>query len=231
MISHTVPDLPAYDFDALEYQSSLLYRLADEHRRIHQLMLANPEMISYEVIKTSREHPKVPLEYNVFFYVNSYVGLTGEGNPITEKHHSLNIQISMQYPAQPAQLKMTSPTWHPNIKSDGPFKGTICSNHQGFGSLYYLDELCVRVGQMLQYQKYWIIMAPPYPEDMKVAQWVTDIAEPQDLVNKEKGKFLDDRGWKEYQFIEFTEIDFKELDAQPPEEEASSDHEDIDFIE
>lgn len=231
MISHTSPDLPAYDFDALEHQSSLLYRLADEHRRLHQIMLANPDMLSYEVVKTSREQPNVPVEYKVFFYVNSYVGLTGEGTPIEEQEHTLHIQVSMQYPAQPAQLKMISPTWHPNIKSDGPFKGTICSNHQGFGSLYYLDELCVRIGQMLQFQKYWVIMAPPYPEDMKVAKWVTEIAEPQGLLNKAEGKFLDDRPWKEYQVIEFTEIDFGDTPEDVQSGASVVEDDEIDFIE
>ncbi len=226
-----LPELPKYDFQALEEASSLMYRLADEHRRIHQLALANPEMVRYEVMKTSREKPQVPTEYKIRYFLNSYVGLSGEGHPISETEHELSIQLSMQYPAQPAQLKMLTPTWHPNIKSAGPFRGTICTNHQGFGSLFYLDELIIRIGRMLQYQKYWVTMAPPYPEDMKVAQWVVDVAEPQRLVDKSQGKALDNREWKEYVEIEMTEVDFSEEEADSGSEVSGDDPGEINIFE
>jgi len=163
-------------------------RLANEHLSLHELC-TKTDRITYEVI-SMRKHP--PEEYLITYKLKSIVGIDEQKNPIYGYEHQLEVSFPADYPASTvAKCYMRTPVWHPNIKHDGRFKGRVCVNAKEFGKLFFLDDLVIRVGQILQYQNYHAKNEQPFPEDEKVAQWVRDFAEPQDIVNKDKQIFVD----------------------------------------
>ena len=177
-------------------QDPEIRRLADEHLKLITLQEANQEMLSITPSKHSRVAPHPPVAYDIDYKVKSIVGIDESELPVYKEHHKMRISLPKGYPLQPAECKMITDTWHPNIKSDGPFKGSICTNTGGFGTLYFLDELVVRIGEFLQYKRYLAEDVPPWPEDQKVARWVRKIAEPQEIVDRKKGKSIDGRPWR-----------------------------------
>ena len=46
---------------------------------------------------------------------------------------------------------------------------------------------------MLQFKNYLADFRPPYPEDPEAARWIKDYAEPNGVVNRAEGKFVDDQ--------------------------------------
>lgn len=186
---------PNYDLDSI--RDPFLYRLAAEHIRLEQLSYANSDLMSYTVQKRSREHPFPPVAYRVKYYVRGIVGIDDNKMPLYGNEHELSILLPINFPEQAAECKMLTDTWHPNINSDGPFKGAICTNHAGFGSLFFLDELVVRIGEFLQYQRYLAENKAPWPEDQKVAAWVIEFGEPNGIINRGKNINTDSREWKE----------------------------------
>ncbi|MEL6627799.1 MAG: ubiquitin-conjugating enzyme E2 [Bacteroidota bacterium] len=183
-----------YNLDTI--RDSEIRRLADEHLKLETLAEANLEMVAITPTERSKVSPHPPIEYEVQYKVKSMVGVDEAEQPLYGELHTMRIQLPKGYPLQPAECKMVTDTWHPNIKSDGPFKGSICTNHGGFGTLFYLDELVVRIGEFLQYKRYLAEDIPPWPEDQKVARWVRKIAEPQEIVDRKKGKAIDTRPWR-----------------------------------
>ena len=73
--------------------------------------------------------------------------------------------------------------WHPNIRYFGDFAGRVCINMADT----YTDLVwgVLRVAQYLRYEIYHAIYEPPYPEDMKVAAWVTKQGEPNGWISFE----------------------------------------------
>ncbi len=182
-----------YDFEAI--QDDELYRLADEHQKLIALAEANSSLVQIEVRDQHKLKPHPPTAYEITYTLRSIVGVDESEQPKYGNEHKLFIRLPKEYPLGPADCKMITDTWHPNIKSDGDFKGTICTNHKGFGSLFYLDELVVRIGEFLQYKRYLAEDVKPYPEDQKVARWVRNFAEPAGLVNRREGKAIDEQIW------------------------------------
>lgn len=183
-----------YDFDSIA--SDELYRLCDEHLRLQSLADSNPDLMQYTPGARHKLAPHPPVEYEIRYTLRSIVGTAEDRTPVYGDEHKLKILLPREYPLGPAECRMTSDTWHPNIKSDGDFKGNICTNHGGFGTLYYLDELVVRIGEFLQYKRYLAEDKKPFPEDQKVARWVRDFAEPNGIVDKDQARAIDDRPWK-----------------------------------
>ena len=164
-------------------------RLAREHMRLDELC-AKAERISYQSINNRSKKP--PDTYLVTYILKSIVGRDSSLYPLYGFEHVLEINLPMGYPnTAGAKCYMQSPVWHPNVKWDGRFKGRVCVNAKGFGNLYYIDDLVLRVGKILQYQNYHALNEQPFPEDEKVAQWVREFAEPQGIVNKEKEIYVD----------------------------------------
>lgn len=178
-----------------EIKDPYMYRLASEHVRLDKLSHANPDMVSIMGVEFSKKFPHPPVQYEVTYNLTSYTGIDEEQHPRQGKEHKMQLRIPINFPEQPAECKMVSDTWHPNIKSGGPFKGSICTNHKGFGALFFLDELVIRIGEFLQYKKYMAEDREPWPEDQKVARWVREVAEPKAWVDRRKGLFLDERPW------------------------------------
>lgn len=213
---------PSYKLDNI--QDPYLYRLSEEHIKIHRLANNNSQILEFEAIEFSKEFPHPPIEYRIIYKVKGMIGIDSGQNPKYANSHRMRISMPRNFPEQPAECKMESDSWHPNIKSDGPFKGAICTNHEGFGSLFFLDELIIRIGEFIQYKRYLAEDVPPWPEDTKVARWVREFAEPQKIVNREEGISVDDSIWDRSDTIKEDDpfdINIFERELEPQDTELS----------
>ncbi len=198
---------PTYDFNHQVFKQNFLYkRLAKEHISLAEL---ESDVIDIEILQTRGEW-RVPEAYRITYKVNSIVGLGADQQPIYGDTHIADIIFPLNYPIEPPQLKMTTEVWHPNIKSEGKFKGRICGNIKDFGRAYDLYQLVMRIGEILQYKNYHATNVAPYPEDIKVAAWVLEYAEPKGIVNKEKGIATD------YQELTRRGVELKADEAERP---------------
>lgn len=181
-----------YDFTTSFFRKRPQYiRLAKEH--LAMIALAEKStVIAWEVKGTTDTKVKIPLVYHVHYNIKSITGIDEEQNPIYGNQHTAELTLPTRYPMEPCQLYMKTDIWHPNIKSEGKFVGRICGNARNFGKSYTLDNLTIRIGEILQYKNYLAAFVPPYPEDSKVAKWVNTFAEPNGIVNKDKGIVVDD---------------------------------------
>ncbi len=171
----------SYNFKKLNPREK---RLAKEHLSVDELCKAN-EDISYRLVRQSGENPDMPPEvYHVTYHLKSIIGIDEQQIPIYDQKHEIEISLPREYPIKSPKCKVLTNIWHPNIKSDGQYKGRICSNTKEFGKLYNLDLLILRIQQILEYKNYHAVNVAPYPEDEKVARWVRDFAEPNGIVKK-----------------------------------------------
>lgn len=162
-----------------------------EHQLLEDLC-KHSDLISYEVVKPRRGVP--PDKYLVHFDVKSIIGIEEEGTPIYGQRHTAKITLPLGYPMTSSPIcYMETDTWHPNIRSAGEYKGHICINAQVLGYWHTLDMLVQQIGEMLQYKNYHALQIQPYPEDAIVAKWVREYAEPESIVDKEKGIVVDNR--------------------------------------
>ena len=166
-------------------------RLVTEHQLLDSFCQQSP-LISYEAIPRKGGLP--PERYLIHYRVKSIVGIDVFRNPVYGYDHTAEIVISPEYPlgGQPSCFMKTQ-VWHPNIKFDGHFAGKICVNKEALGHWHTLDMMAERIGEMLQWKNYHAVNTHPFPEDANVAAWVREYAEPNNIVNKQKGLFIDDR--------------------------------------
>lgn len=199
---------PTYDFSSDFFKKNPFYkRLAKDHLSLFEI---ESDVIEWEVVNT-RGALKIPCEYHFHFRINSIVGIKSDQSPIFGNHHIAKVTFPPKYPIEPPELYMQSNLWHPNIKSEGKYKGRICGNTKGFGLGYDLYLLVIRIGEILQFKQYHAENTPPFPEDIKSARWVLEYAEPAGLVNKYKEIVIDD--------TPLVKIDVSK-DRKPPVDEA-----------
>ncbi len=180
---------PTYDFSSDFFKKNPFYkRLAKDHLSLFEI---DSEVIDWEVVNT-RGALKIPCEYHFHFKIRSIVGIKSDNSPIYGHHHIAKVTFPPKYPIEPPELYMQSDLWHPNIKSEGKYKGRICGNTKGFGLGYDLYLLVIRIGEILQFKQYHAENTPPFPEDIKSARWVMEYAEPAGIVNKYKDIVVDD---------------------------------------
>lgn len=164
-------------------------RLAKEHLALAQLC-EKTNRITYSVSNSGKLPPE---NYIIGYHVKSIVGIDDNRNPIYETYHEVEVSFPSGYPTTAAsKIYMKTPAWHPNIKWKGNFKGRICGNTTEFGKLFLLDNLALRIGEILQYKNYHAEQIAPFPEDEEVARWVREYAEPNDIVSNEKGIVVDE---------------------------------------
>ncbi|RLD52082.1 MAG: hypothetical protein DRJ05_17760, partial [Bacteroidetes bacterium] len=178
-------------------------KLLKEWKKIDKLCDKN-EVIAYIIRNRNREG--LPVEYEIIYTLNSIVGIEDDGheviaddettfrNPIYGNKHRLSIVLPNNYPSALGgnpEFKMSSDTWHPNIRATGKFKGRICLNNKDLGIGVGLDARILRVGKYLQFQIYWATDSYPWPEDKTVAEWIREEAEPMGWVNVDEGIFTD----------------------------------------
>jgi len=176
------------DSDPL-FQMRKYIRWADEHVLMWELA-QNSDVISWEVKETDTKL-NIPKVYTVEYRIRSIIGIDENQDPIYSDHHILELGIPTAYPLHPCTLYMQTNAWHPNIQSGGQYKGRVCGNVKDFGLNYSLPELVLRVGEILQYKNYLAEFIPPYPEDVEVAKWVREVAEPRGIVDLRRQIFVD----------------------------------------
>lgn len=175
---------PNYDLKSDFFRKNPLYkRLAKEHISLAEI---DSDLIDWEIIET-RTKFKIPCEYLIHYKLKTIIGIEKDQSPLYGDRHTVNITFPPKYPIESPLLYMKSEVWHPNIKSEGRYAGRICGNTKGFGVNFDLTMLVMRIGEILQYKNYHATHTPPFPEDAKVADWVTSYAEPNNIVNKTQG--------------------------------------------
>lgn len=160
-------------------------RLAREHVLVDELC-AHHAGIQYKLPFPEKLPPR---DYRITFTaLESIVAVDSDMLPIFGDTHVMEIHLPAGYPAEAPICYMVSPIWHPNIQADeGPYQGRICGNTEGFGSHFSLDDLILRIEQMLKYEIYHAELRFPYPEDENVARWIREYAEPLGIVSPGRG--------------------------------------------
>lgn len=180
---------PIYNDSDPLFQMRKYIRWADEHVLMWELA-QNSDVISWEVKETDTKL-NIPKVYTVEYRIRSIIGIDENQDPIYGDHHILELGVPTAYPLHPCTLYMQTNAWHPNIQSDGQYKGRVCGNVKDFGLNYSLPEVVLRVGEILQYKNYLAEFIPPYPEDVVVAKWVREVAEPRGIVDLRRQIFVD----------------------------------------
>ena len=203
-----------YDFSNPIFRKKREYlRWAKEHMELDELNRTSDVIICE--VKEREDLLDIPVKYHLHFDIPSIIGIKEDESPIYGRGHILEIEIPPSYPKGAPLLYMRTDIWHPNIKSEGKFKGRVCSNAKNFGLNYTLYQLVLRVAEMLQYKNYHAENIWPFPEDSVVAAWVKDYAEPNGIVNKEKGLSVDETILLRGKQVEDNEVVPEEPEGKP----------------
>ena len=182
--------------------------LSGRNRRLwhewHQLEqgLSGRRDITFEVLR--RNADGIPTAYLIDYHLRSICGVENEADlnepgventPVFATGFQMKIDIPHGYPcvdAPPSLNFLTADAsgnpvahpWHPNIRYYGAFAGRVCINMADT----YTDLLwgVERVASYLRYDTYHALMEPPFPEDLKVAAWVTRQGEPHGWISFEQ---------------------------------------------
>jgi proteasome lid subunit RPN8/RPN11/ubiquitin-protein ligase len=126
-----------------------------------------------------------PEKYIVTFTCRGIALVNEEGVPQVSDFHQVSIYLDDAYPKQEPHLKWITPIWHPNIDHREPHYVDL-SPTRGWHSNKSLDELVLKLGEMIQYKRYHAEWSPPWPLDKEAAMWVREYAEPKGILNKDK---------------------------------------------
>lgn len=170
-------------------------RLLHEWQKIES-RFANDPAIEVYVDRTNAAG--LPTAYWVKYHIScicrvrniSRLGEPGvENSPVFDNYYTMTITLPENFPdldgapvfkfdtLRPNGLERPTP-WHPNIRFFGPMKGLVCLNRTDtFGDIADSIE---RIADYLRYKLYHADLTPPFPEDLKVAQWVREQGEPND---------------------------------------------------
>lgn len=168
-------------------------RLFREWEAIEKRFEDDPEILC---LVRKRNAEQLPVEYEVVYNIRSFCGVEepdGHGlqKPRFADRFTMRITIPNNYPSVDAKLEFKFMVkdllgeeiphpWHPNIRYFGDFAGRVCLNAAACGSYTDLAWYIDRVAHYLRYDTYHAkIGVPPFPEDDKVAEWVTSQGEPQ----------------------------------------------------
>jgi len=170
-------------------------RLFNEWKMIDAEFASNSE-ICYSI--TKRNPTGIPLAYEITFHIKSFIGVEeadkqGLQKPVFDNKHILHITIPNNYPSADGGypgFKFVTDVWHPNVRFFGQFKGHVCLNFDHSGTSTPLAEFINKVAAYLRYDEYHALDEAPFPEDLTVAQWVREQAEPQEWINQLRIKNL-----------------------------------------
>ena len=142
--------------------------------------------ITVEVIATNAN--SIPTDYRVTYDLLSIRDVNDAGEPLFARGFTMDVTLPDDYPQADAPPEFrfitTAATpwlpWHPNISHYGDMAGRVCLNRLNtFSSLAWGIE---RVALYLRYELYHALPEPPYPEDLKVAEWVRKKGEPNEWI-------------------------------------------------
>lgn len=137
-----------------------------------------------------------PEKYTITFHCLGIVGIERITQaPKFDSIHRAEIYCDNDFPTAPPKLRWLTEIWHPNIRHYGD-KG-VCINRKQWLAGMSLAEICYQMFDMVQYRNYHAVNVDPYPYDDEAARWVLNYAEPKGIVNKSRGKSVDNRPfWK-----------------------------------
>lgn len=175
-------------------------RLMEEWDAIEKRCNGDKELLC---VVRKRNADQLPIAYEVVYNIHSFCGVEesdsdGLRRPKFADRFMMRIDIPNNYPSVDAKLEFKFMTknplgeeiphpWHPNIRYFGDFAGRVCLNADACGSYTDLSWYIDRVASYLRYDTYHAkIGVPPFPEDDKVAQWVTEQGEPQGWIEQLK---------------------------------------------
>lgn len=190
--------MQTYPMNWQDYSPKLLSgrnrRLLHEWSQLDRTLEHRKE-IGYQVSR--RNEQGMPTTYLITYRLRSICGVEqlerlNEPNitnkPVFASRFLMRINLPENYPCvdAPAEFyflthdqdgKVIPHPWHPNIRYFGDFAGRVCLNTPDtYSSLVWCVE---RIGHYLNYDRYHATQEPPYPEDLKVAEWVVKQGEPR----------------------------------------------------
>jgi ubiquitin-protein ligase len=147
----------------------------------------NDKRVTTIIVRKQNAKSKLPEKYEIIFNVKSIVGVNSPNEekletPIFGNKHKLSISLPDNYPSAEGlpRISFISDVWHPNIRFFGDFKGRVCLTFQDRPLTTPLTDYIDTVLEYLSYEDYMAMDAYPYPEDLTVAAWVREQAEPND---------------------------------------------------
>lgn len=162
-------------------------RLRYEWEKMQEHLSARTD-IECEVIAENAHG--LPTGYLITYHLKSICGIEGQ-RPVFAREFKMQIDLPVNYPCidgapsfhfltkDPDGKDIPHP-WHPNIRYFGEYAGRVCLNMTDtYTDLVWGVE---RVAHYLRYDLYHAVAEPPYPEDMKVAQWVIQLGEPNEWI-------------------------------------------------
>lgn len=108
---------------------------------------------------------ELPEKYIVTYMCKGLIWLPENPAPSISSRHQVGIYLHANYPRNPPVLQWLTPIFHPNILSPDK-NGGVCIGH--WTPAESLDQLCLRIGQMVQYQNFSVDDAL----DIEAAEWV-----------------------------------------------------------
>ena len=90
----------------------------------------------------------LPPEVYRFTYALKGLYVNPSGEILERDSHSLEVNLSLDYPRRAPQCRMLTPVFHPNFDDATVCIGDFWAASEG------LDDLIVRIGRMIAYQEY-----------------------------------------------------------------------------
>lgn len=141
------------------------------------------DLIKIQPVDTIEGMP--PENYVITFNCRGIAGLNEDKSPQYAEFHQVSMKLSSNFPNQEPYLKWITPIWHPNIEHKEPHH--VCTNNvQNWFATKSLDDLIIKLCEMVQYRHYHAAWIAPFPLDKEAADWVVEYAEPNGLLGPEK---------------------------------------------
>jgi ubiquitin-protein ligase len=156
-----------------------------------RLQAVNQDSDCVKVIPVDPLPGRAPERYRFTFLCQGITGIDSGRNPIYGTQHNVVVYCHEDFPADVPWLRWETPIWHPNIEHYEP--KNVCVNKREWLGGMTLVDLCQQLFEMVQYKNYHAEHSPPYPLDAAAAVWVRDHAEPQGIVDKKRGIYVDNR--------------------------------------
>jgi hypothetical protein len=188
------------DFDIKNGEEILLKSIPIDHAKGVALLREFLELLRLLkfldkiILKNVEFDPENVINSLIFEYkLRSIIGINEDLSPIYGDSHKLKISHNLRN-FKVYSCRFITRVWHPNIKHIHRNGGIV--QHLGYLSENELNwkslsGIIIEIGKMLQFKLYDAEISPPYPEDMKVAQWVRNYGEVNGIVNKSMGIFID----------------------------------------
>jgi ubiquitin-protein ligase len=124
-----------------QMSSPRIRRLESDYKRV------KARFDGWHLIHLKATEGSPPEKYCIIYNIRGlYTG--PDGKIIERDQHRLVISLGLEYPRRPPQLRLMTPIFHPN------FNQTEVCAQDNYASSEGLDDLIIRIGQMIAYQFY-----------------------------------------------------------------------------